>query len=124
MRALLIVFVGSGVGGVGRDFLNTWITRLSGSDFPFGILTINIVGSFAMGLVAGWWAFKSNAPQDLRLFLATGILGGFTTFSTFSLDASLLIERGQNLSALGYAVGSVVFSILALMAAMALIRSL
>jgi CrcB protein len=124
MRALLIVFVGSGVGGVGRHFLNTWITRLSGSDFPFGILTINIVGSFAMGLVAGWWAFKSNAPQDLRLFLATGILGGFTTFSTFSLDASLLIERGQNLSALGYAVGSVVFSILALMAAMALIRSL
>ncbi|WP_041320799.1 fluoride efflux transporter CrcB [Hyphomicrobium denitrificans] len=124
MRTLLIVFVGSGVGGAGRHFLNTWITRLSGSDFPFGILTINIVGSFAMGLVAGWWAFKSNAPQDLRLFLATGILGGFTTFSTFSLDAGVLIERGQHLSALGYALGSVVFSVLALMAAMALIRSL
>jgi CrcB protein len=68
--------------------------RLLGTGFPFGTLTVNILGSLAMGLLAGWFAQKGEASQHFRLFLTTGILGGFTTFSTFSLDIAVLWERG------------------------------
>jgi protein CrcB len=81
MRSSLIIFVG--VGGVLRHLLNAWIMRLARLEFPLGILTINVIGSTAMGLVAGGFAFKGHAPHDVRLFLTTGILGGFTTFSAF-----------------------------------------
>jgi CrcB protein len=90
----LIVFLGAGVGGALRHGVNTLGMRLLGTGFPFGTLTVNILGSLAMGLLAGWFAQKGEASQHLRLFLTTGIIGGFTTFSTFSLDIAVLWERG------------------------------
>jgi fluoride exporter len=111
MRSSLIIFLGAGFGGVVRHLLNAWIMRLVGLEFPIGILAINVIGSTAMGLLAGWFAFKGHASQDVRLFLATGILGGFTTFSAFSLDAALLYERGQLGLAAAYVIASVALSI-------------
>jgi CrcB protein len=124
MRSSLIIFVGAGVGGVLRHLLNAWIMRLAGLEFPLGILTINVIGSTAMGLLAGWFAFKGQAPQDVRLFLTTGILGGFTTFSAFSLDAAILYERGQLGLAVVYVVASVALSVGGLFAGMWTMRSL
>jgi CrcB protein len=77
-----------------------------------------------MGLVAGYLAFKGDAAQSWRLFLMTGILGDYTTFSAYSLDAALLYERGEIGLALFYVLGSVVFSILGLFAGLALVRHL
>lgn len=114
MRATILVFIGAGIGGVMRHFMNLWVTALASSGFPFGILAINVVGSTLMGFVAGWFAFRGEVLPDLRLFLATGILGGFTTFSAFSLDTALLMERGETFAAAAYVVGSVVLSVLGL----------
>ena len=85
----LIVFLGAGIGGALRHGVNVGATRLFGFGFPFGTLIVNIVGSFAMGLLAGYFAFRPGINQHMRLFLTTGVLGGFTTFSAFSLDAAL-----------------------------------
>ncbi|MBT9292387.1 fluoride efflux transporter CrcB [Prosthecodimorpha staleyi] len=119
-----IVFLGAGIGGACRHGVNQWVLRLLGSGFPFGTLIINIVGSCLMGLVAGYFALRGEAPQAVRLFLTTGILGGFTTFSAFSLDAALLYERGQFAAALGYAFGSVVLSILGLFLGLFVVRQI
>jgi fluoride exporter len=116
--------VGSGIGGVARHLLNGWIARVVGTEFPLGILLINVIGSSAMGLVAGWFAFKGHAAQEVRLFLTTGILGGFTTFSAFSLDAALLYERGQPWLAVTYVLASVTLSIAGLFGGMWAIRTL
>jgi CrcB protein len=124
MIASLLVFVGAGIGGVARHLFNNWVTHTAGSGFPLGILLINILGSTAMGLVAGWFAFKGHAGQDVRLFLTTGILGGFTTFSAFSLDAALLYERGQPGLAIAYVLASVVLSVAGLFAGMWAVRTL
>jgi fluoride exporter len=104
----LVVFVGAGIGGAARHGMNIWVARLLGSNFPWHTLVINILGSLAMGLVAGWFAERGGATGHLRLFLATGILGGFTTFSAFSLDAILLWERHEHLMAALYVGGSAV----------------
>lgn len=114
MQASIIVFLGAGLGGLMRHVMNAWVTALMGAGFPYGIMAINILGSTAMGLVAGWFAFRGAGLGDLRLFLATGILGGFTTFSAFSLDAALLIERGETVAAATYVVCSVVLSVIGL----------
>ncbi|HYD15447.1 MAG TPA: fluoride efflux transporter CrcB [Hyphomicrobium sp.] len=114
MQASIVVFIGAGIGGLARHFLNTWVTALMGTGFPHGILAINIIGSTAMGLVAGWFAFRGAEVPELRLFLATGILGGFTTFSAFSLDTALLLERGETMLAATYVMASVVLSVLGL----------
>ena len=119
----LIVFLGSGIGGALRHGVNVF-TSQTGMTFPYGTMGVNIVGSFIMGLIAGYFALKGSLPQEARLFLTTGILGGFTTFSAYSLDAMLLYERGEVGAAAGYALGSVVLSILALAAGLAIIRSL
>lgn len=124
MRSSLIIFVGAGFGGVLRHVLNAWIMRLVGLEFPVGILAINVIGSTVMGLLAGWFAFKGQAPHDVRLFLTTGILGGFTTFSAFSLDAAVLYERGQLGLAALYVIASVALSIAGLFAGMWTMRSL
>ncbi len=114
MKASMLVFIGAGIGGVMRHFLNLWVTAIASSGFPYGILAINVLGSTAMGLVAGWFATRGEVLPDLRLFIATGILGGFTTFSAFSLDTALLMERGETFAAAAYVIGSVVLSVLAL----------
>jgi CrcB protein len=126
MQAYLYVFVGAGLGGALRHFLNLAIGRSAGTDFPWATAFINVSGSFAMGLLAGWLAFRAGAnwAQPTRLFVATGVLGGYTTFSTFSLESILLIERNQIGHALAYVGGSVLLGILALWAGLSLVRSL
>lgn len=126
MISTSLVFLGAGIGGVLRHGVNVLTPRWLGMGFPYGTMAINILGSGLMGLVAGWFAFRAGegAPQDLRLFLATGILGGFTTFSAFSLDAVLLWERGDAMLAAIYVIGSVVVSLAALVGGLAVVRGL
>jgi CrcB protein len=109
-----IVFIGAGIGGALRHGANIAATRVFGLDFPFATLIVNVIGSFLMGALAGYFAFRPGISQHVRLFLTTGILGGFTTFSTFSLDAALLIERNKQALAAGYIVGSVALGLAAL----------
>ena len=119
----LIVFLGAGIGGALRHGVNVGAARLFGLGFPYGTLIVNVAGSFMMGLLAGFFAYRAGIPQHLRLFLTTGILGGFTTFSTFSLDAALLIERHSLGMAAGYMIGSVAAGLSALFFGLALFRS-
>jgi fluoride exporter len=118
----LIVFLGAGIGGALRHGVNVGASRLFGFGFPFGTLIVNIIGSFAMGLLAGYFAFRPGIGQHMRLFLTTGILGGFTTFSAFSLDTALLVERHSYGLAAGYVVGSVAAGLSALFFGLALFR--
>ena len=118
----LIVFLGAGMGGALRHGVNLAAARLFGSGLPMGTLVVNVAGSFAMGALAGWFLLRPGYSQELRLFLTTGVLGGFTTFSAFSLDAALLIERGAWGTAALYALGSVVAAIGALFIGLALFR--
>jgi len=120
----LLVFVGGGLGASLRHFVNVTCARCIGIDFPWGTIIINITGSIVMGLIAGYLAFKGEASQPWRLFLMTGILGGYTTFSAFSLDTALLYERGELGLAALYVLGSVILSIAGLFAGLAIIRSL
>ena len=121
----LIVFVGAGIGGALRHGVNVWALRAFGYDFPFGTLIVNIFGSFLMGLLVGLFALKAGlVPQHARLFLTTGLLGGFTTFSAFSLDAALLFERHSYSMAITYIVGSVFASLVALFLGIALLNRL
>src|SRR3982751_3635885 len=120
----LLVFIGGGLGAALRNFLKLPAARCMGTGFPWGTFIINITGSTVMGLIAGYLAFKGEASQPWRLFLMTGILGGYTTFSAYSLDAALLYERGELTLAALYVVGSVVLSIGGLFAGLALIRHL
>lgn len=107
-----------------RHGINMLSMDLLGVNFPSGTIIVNVVGSLTMGLVAEYWALKSGLPQTARLLITTGFLGGFTTFSTFSLDTALIWERGQAWLAAGYAAASVVLSIGALFCGFALVRSL
>src|SRR3982751_4342401 len=118
----LIVFIGAGIGGAFRHGVNVAATRQFGFGFPFGTLIVNIAGSFAMGLLAGYFAFRPGLNQHLRLFLTTGMLGGFTTFSAFSLDTALLVERHAHALAAGYVAGSVAAGVGALFLGLALFR--
>lgn len=124
MRAYLIVFLGAGIGGSLRHGVNVAAAALLGTAFPFGTLAINVVGSFVMGILAGWFALKFDPGQHWRLFLTTGLVGGFTTFSAFSLETALLIERGTPSLAGSYVLLSVILSIAALFAGLLLIRQL
>ena len=119
----LIVFLGAGIGGALRHGVNVGAARLLGFGFPFGTLIVNVVGSFAMGLLAGYFAFRPGIDQHMRLFLTTGILGGFTTFSAFSLDVALLIERHAYALVAAYVAGSVTAGVVALFFGLALFRS-
>ncbi|MDP1966226.1 MAG: fluoride efflux transporter CrcB [Reyranella sp.] len=114
----LVVFVGAGIGGAALHVMNIWVARLMGTHFPWHTLTINILGSILMGAIIGWFAERLGAAGHLRLFLATGIMGGFTTFSAFSLDAVLLWERHEYLPAALYVGGSVAGAIAGLAVAL------
>ena len=116
----LIVFLGAGIGGAVRHGVNVVAAKLFGYGFPFGTLIVNIAGSFLMGLLAGYFLFRPGIPQDMRLFLTTGILGGFTTFSA---DAALLIERHAYGLAAVYMLGSVLASIAALFFGLVIFRT-
>jgi CrcB protein len=118
----LIVFFGAGIGGALRHGVNLLAARLSAGGFPIGTLTINVLGSLLMGLLAGYFALKGDMSQTWRLFLTTGILGGFTTFSTFSLETAMLYQRGALGSAATYVVASVVISLAAVFIGLAAAR--
>jgi CrcB protein len=120
----ILVFVGGGLGSTLRHIINMVSARLLGTAFPYHTFIINITGSTVMGLIAGYLALKGGALQPWRLFLMTGILGGYTTFSAFSLDAAMLYEKGEIGLAVLYVVGSVVLSIAGLFAGLALVRHL
>ena len=119
----LIVFLGGGLGAALRHGVNFVSARVLGTAFPYATLFENVSGSLVMGLLAGYFAFKGDASQSWRLFLTTGILGGYTTFSTYSLDAALLYERGELGLAAFYVVSSVALSVGGLFAGLALVRN-
>jgi fluoride exporter len=123
MNPYLIVFLGSGLGGTLRYGANVWVPRMLGIAFPYHTLTVNIAGSLVMGLVAGYFALKTDLGQDWRLFLTTGIISGFTTFSAFSLDTVLLYQRGEAALAALYVLASVGVSVAAIVAGMSIMRT-
>jgi CrcB protein len=124
MALTLWIALGGALGATLRHFMNVWIARLAGGDFPWHTMVINISGSFVMGALISLMALRWNVGNELRAFLTTGILGGYTTFSAFSLDFAVLVERKAFVLAGAYALGSVVVSLLAIFVGMALTRAL
>ena len=124
MTAFAVGFLGAGIGGAVRHGMNVGVARLLGTHFPFHTFLINIVGSLVMGLVAGWFFGRPTVDGHVPLFLMTGILGGFTTFSAFSLDALLLWERPGHRLAGVYVAGSVAGGIAGLVAGLWIVKLL
>jgi CrcB protein len=123
MGVILSVGVGGGLGALIRYFVAGWV-QPPGVSFDWGIFVVNITGGLVMGLIVEASALRLNLSPELRAFLTTGILGGYTTFSTFSLDSVLLLQKGQYGAAAFYIIGSVVFSILALFAGLWIVRAI
>ena len=133
IHGYVVVFIGAGIGGSLRHAVNR-LFGASGSFFPWATVTVNCTGGLIMGLLAGWFAFRAGegnllglpttgtSGQHFKLFLTTGVLGGYTTFSAFSLDAALLWERGRIWTAASYVGSSVLISIAALFIGMAIMR--
>lgn len=121
--AYLAVFVGGGLGAALRHAVNHTSLVYFGPSFPYGTLIVNVVGGLLMGVLAELFVTKGGGNQEFRLFLTTGLLGGFTTFSAFSLDAAAMWQRSDYVSLGFYAVASVVLSIVALFAGMAFVRA-
>ena len=122
--SLTYVAVGGAFGSLCRYAAMGLISRLHESPFPYGTLTVNMLGSFLMGLwIAVMALWLPERQKDLHLLIAVGALGGFTTFSAFSLDAFMLMDRGLHGQALTYMLLSVIGSVLALFAAMAMVRA-
>jgi CrcB protein len=124
MRAALLVFVGGGLGAVLRHGVNRSAFATWGVAFPAGTMIVNIVGSLVIGMLVGIFAAYPGINQQARLFLTTGLLGAFTTFSAFSLDALTLYERGQVGLALSYVTATIFFSLAAVAAGFFLSRAL
>jgi CrcB protein len=122
VKPYLVVFFGSGLGGMFRHGVNVIVARWLGIAFPYSTVVVNILGSMVLGLLAGYFAVKADPGQSWRLFLTTGILGGFTTFSAFSLDTVLFYERGQIALGIVYVMISVLASAFALFAGLILVR--
>ncbi len=123
MNSLFAVALGGAVGASGRYLFNLQMMRLLGTNFPWGTFGVNIIGSFIMGAMAEGLALRFNVSADMRSFLMTGVLGGFTTFSAFSLDASNMIERNDFGLAGLYVAASVVGSIAALFLGLYAVRT-
>lgn len=119
----LIVFAGGGLGAAARYGMNVGVVRIAGSAFPWHTLAVNIIGCFLMGALTAATASRLNLSNETRLFLTTGVLGGFTTFSAFALDFALLIERRDQIWAVGYVLASVGLCIIACFAGLALVRA-
>jgi CrcB protein len=125
MIQTVLVFIGGGIGAACRHGINLLVARTIGGTFPWSTFLINVTGSFLMGLAAGYFTYRGSGElsQHTRLFLTTGILGGYTTFSAFSLDTALLWERGAAGQAAAYVLGSVVLAILGLFAGLWVVRA-
>jgi len=124
MPVVLWVAAGGAIGAAARHGVNVWSGRLLGVAFPWHTVIVNVAGCFIMGLLVEAMALRLNVGNDMRAFLTTGILGGFTTFSAFSLDFALLVERKAFVSAGAYAAGSVLLSLAAVFAGLAVVRAL
>jgi len=122
MKMVLLSAAGGAIGAAGRYLVGVGAVRLLGYGFPWGTLIVNITGGFLMGVIIELMALKYSASNEVRTFLTTGILGGFTTFSAFSLDCAILFERKEHISLLFYLLGSVSLSILALFAGLSFVR--
>jgi len=123
MSMLVAVALGGGLGALGRYGLGIGALALFGPGYPVGTLAVNVLGGFTMGIIVETGALKLSYGPELRAFLTVGLLGGFTTFSAFSLETALMIERGQWGLAFGYGAASVLLSVGALFAGMALVRA-
>ena len=122
MGTLLAVGVGGGIGALARYYIVSAV-QPAGALFNWGIFAVNITGGLLMGIIVEMGALKLNLSPELRAFLTVGILGGYTTFSSFSLDSALLLQKGEYTLAAFYVIGSVVLSILALFAGLWLVRA-
>jgi CrcB protein len=120
---ILAVAAGGALGSVARYLVGIASTKAFGLAFPWGTLIINVAGSFLIGAFVELFALKADLPQEARVFLSVGICGGFTTFSTFSLDAYVLMQRGEWGPAAGYVLGSVLLSIGGLIAGLYVVRA-
>ncbi len=124
IKTVLLIAAGGALGSVARHGVNQMAARISGTDFPWGTLGVNVMGSLLIGVIAGLLAFMTEWSQDVRASVVVGILGGFTTFSAFSLDAVLLAQKGQYGLMAAYIGASVFVSILAAKAGLMIIRTL
>ena len=122
MNMMFAVACGGALGAMGRHLISGQVMRWAGGGFPWGTLTVNVVGSFVLGLLVEYLAQRWSATQEIRGFLVVGVLGGFTTFSAFSLDAVLLLERGSLTPAFAYIGGNVLLSIGGMFAGLLLFR--
>lgn len=123
MNSVLAIAAGGAVGAVLRHFLTRVISTVPG-EFPWGVMTCNILGSFIMGALVAYFAHVFDPPQAVKVFLTTGLLGAFTTFSTFSLESVMLYQRGDYYMGLFYVAGSVALSIVALFAGQHIVRGI
>ena len=124
MNATLLVMTGGAIGAAGRYHLGRLVLHLGGMGFPYGTLVANVTGGFLMGVLAGVLVRSDFVDEPWRLLLGVGLLGGFTTFSAFSLEVLNMIERSEWSTAIGYALLSVVGSVLALFAGLMTVRVL
>ncbi len=125
MTHLLLVALGGAIGASLRHLSGIAFMRWLGPAFPYGTLFVNVAGSLVMGLLIGWLAKRGvGTSNETRIFLATGLLGGFTTFSAFSLDVANLWQRGETMLAFGYLATSVLFSIAAVFVGLWVARSI
>jgi CrcB protein len=124
MGTVIAIALGGALGAVGRYALSSQITHWIGPGFPWGILLVNVIGCFVMGVIAELGALTLNLSPEMRAFLTTGILGGFTTFSAFALDSAVMIERGDWMATAAYVAASVLGSIAALFLGLAVVRGL
>jgi CrcB protein len=124
MPVVLWVALGGAIGSAARYGVNVWSGRMLGSEFPWHTFIVNVVGCFAMGLLVALMGLKLNVANETRAFLTTGILGGFTTFSAYSIDFALLVERKAYGHAIAYGAGSVALSLIAVFAGLYLVRTL
>jgi CrcB protein len=124
MPVVVWVALGGAIGASARHVVNVWSGRVFGTEFPVHTMTVNVLGCLLVGCLTGLFGLKLHASQEVRAFLVTGILGGFTTFSAFSIDIALLVQRKALMAAGLYALGTVTLSLLAVFAGLYLTRTL
>jgi fluoride exporter len=124
MYHLILVMLGGAIGAGARHLTGRVALALWGPSFPWGTLIVNILGGLAMGVLVGWLAARASGGEAIRYLLGVGVLGGFTTFSAFSLETVLMLQRNEYWTALLYILASVIFSIAALFAGLQMTRAL